>query len=278
MADLRDVLDALAALATTATYPNGVNATSVTGRKVHVGPGWPQSDTLNELIARGESAVSVYPADTERVTTRYLDDWQERDVPAATITATVGPGEVLLAGTPSNKHIVTLIVDGKAYSYGVLSTDSLSSIAAALAALVNVDTPSTSTGARVLIPAASRIVARVGVVGTGLRDIEQQEKPFRLIIWAPSEDDRTAIGRVLTPAVQRSTFITLSDSTVGHVQYQRTVLTDHLEKQLIYRRDIFLTVEWSTIESMDVATITSTTLDASQMVGDECVPILTVTA
>lgn len=277
MADLRDVLDALVGVAVGAAYPQGTDDPSVTARPVAIFPGWPIPDHLNALIARGESCVSVYAGDSEKDTTRYLDDWREHAVPARTITATVAAGDVTLAGTPSDVHVVTLIVDGKAYSYGVLVTDTLATIAAALAVLVNADTPSTSSGAHVLIPAASKIVARVGVIGTGIHEIAQQEKAFQVTIWAPSDDDRTALGRALTPAIQRLNFVTLPDGTKGRLQYTRTKLTDHLEKQRIYRRDIFVTVEWSTTETMDVAQITSTTLEADQMVGAECVPIISIT-
>lgn len=278
MADLRDVLDALVTLAVGAVYPTGSGNPSVTTRPVSIFPGWPIPDHLNALIARGESCVSVYAGEVERDTTRYLADWIEYQIPTVTITATVAAGEVTLAGTPTDAHIVTLIVDGKAYSYGATAVDTLVTIASAVAALVNVDTPSTSAGAKVLIPAAAKIVARVGVAGTGQREIASQEKMFQLTIWAPSDEDRTALGRVLTPAIQRSHFISMPDGTASRLQYARTRMTDHLEKQLIYRRDIHCMVEWSTTETTDATTITSTTLDASLMVGDECVPIATVQA
>src|SRR5919198_514841 len=62
------------------------------------------------------------------------------------LTLTVAGNTVTVAGTPSSPLNAAVLVNGKAYIYPLQANDTATSIATALAALINADTPASSSG------------------------------------------------------------------------------------------------------------------------------------
>lgn len=191
MADLTDVANALVTLVSATLYPNGIGQASVAGVGVRVYQGWPNPEQLDpDLRATTPIChVSVYPRPEEKNTTRYMPTWKQTSVNTPTLTLTIAGQAVTVGGTvplASNPHVVMVMGNGKPYVYAVLATDTLNSIAAALAALIAADIAGTAAaGAVITLPNSARLqAARVGVTGTAVREVRRQERSFQIGIWA----------------------------------------------------------------------------------------------
>jgi phage tail sheath gpL-like len=173
MADLTDVENALVALIAQAVYPNGTALPSVAAIPVKVYAGWPAAAQLDADLRAGIANVSVFPTDSEQNTTRYPKTWQTVAVNAPTLTLAVNAQSVTVGGAVSTPCNLALLVSGKNYVYAVQATDTLTSIATALASLLAVDFPATtSVGAAINLPVSARIVAaKVGGSGTSMREL-----------------------------------------------------------------------------------------------------------
>ena len=166
MADLHDVENALVTIIAAALYPNGTGQASAITAPCKVMPGWPPPQTLDNDLLAGTVSVSVFAiAAASKLTSRYPTEWMPLTTVAATITAAVAGNVVTLGGTVSRPQNVTLIVNGKPYSYAVQAGDTLTSIATGVATLVNADVACTSSGAVITAATTARIVARVGGSG-----------------------------------------------------------------------------------------------------------------
>lgn len=247
----------------TVTISGAVTAAQVSplvNAPVVCGMGWPDGNTLDKIAASNagtaSAMVSVFaPEGFFRNITCYHEDWQVLTGPVQTLTATVNATQtaVTIGGAVSIPQIVALLVAAsgaaKPYLYQVLAGDTPSTIATALAALVNADTPAGATGPAITIAAAHSIVARIGAQGTVYREIRRQIERFYIDIWAPTPALRTSIGKVLTPAFSRAKFLLLPDLTAGRLIACGERDSDNTEKTGIYRRTLIFDVNYPTIET-----------------------------
>jgi len=264
MADLQDVQDALAGLIAGGIYPNGASQPSVTGGAVRIYAGWPTAAKLDADLRNSVAHVTVYSQDGERNTNRYLEPWGELSRGAKTIGATISGVALTLTGTVATPQVVTALVNGKGYSYPVQDGDTLTSIAAALATLINADTTATSLGPVVTVPGAYRISCRIGVGGVIARVVRRQEKHFQIDIWARDNTVRGTLAKVIDPLLSGRNYIDLSDGTKGRIVYVKSMNIDETQPELLYRRVITYAVDYPTIE-VDTAqeiTITGLTIEA----------------
>ena len=250
MADLSDVESVLASSAAALLYPAGTGSPSAVGVAVKVYPGWPNGATLDaDLRATVPTChVSIYPRPEERNTTRYSPaDWKQvsKQTPAL-VLAIVGQTVTLSGVNPgaSNPHVLALIVNGLPYVYAVLPADTLATAATALAALVP---GATAAGAVVTMPASARLLAaRVAVTGTSLREVRRQERLFQIAVWADTPAHRDAISQLLDAAFADLRWLTMPDGTGARLIYKSSAVSDMLQKDCLYRRDLFYTVEYAT--------------------------------
>ena len=261
MADLSDVENGLVQLISAVVYPNGVAQPSVlgTGVGVIIYPGWPNPQTLDaDLAAVGNKAVngrlhvSVYPRPEEHNTTRYMPDWQQLTAPANTITLAAAGQQITVGGAlpvPFAAQNLAVFVNGLPYTYSVQAGDSPTSIAAALAALINATVSGTSSAGPVIsLPANARIGAlRVGGVGTSVKEVRRQERLFQITIWANSEANRTALARPIDAALAGAERFTLADQSSARLIYKSSPVLDTTQKANLYRRDLLYTVEYPTL-------------------------------
>lgn len=277
MADLSDVQNALVTLAAQTLYPNGTAQPSIATAPIIIYPGWPIASRLDDDLAAGKVHVSVYARPEERNTTRFSQEWKTISINAATITLAATVNTVTVGGYVWAGQNATLLVNGKPYSYPVQQTDTLTTIATALAALVNADTPATSLGAIVTIPAAYKIVARVGTTGTSIRELRRQERTFQLVIWAPTPALRDAVTQPLDVALAALNFITLSDTSAARLIYKGSPITDDLQKDRLYRRDLLYKVEYATTQTHIDTAITVTQSNFSNQPTGATAPVGTFT-
>lgn len=258
MADLDDVSDTLAGICAGILYPNGTEEPSAVTAGVRVFAGWPLRSQLDADLALGNAQVSVYPSKQEQNTTRYQLKWITRSVNAPTLTLTLADQSVTVDGAippATNPHNVMVFANGKPYVYAVQIADTLVSIAAALATLMGADIFGVgSTGPVITVPPSVRLTAaRVGITGTMVREIARQDRVFQITLWAPTPLIRTALAKAIDPALKAMFFICLPDGSSGRMIYRNSAISDEGQKVRIYRRDLFYSVEYPTLE---VATAT----------------------
>lgn len=268
MADLSDVESALVAVIASALYPNGTGQPSAAGVPTLAYAGWPNAATLDADLAVGKAHVSVFPAAVERNTSRYPRDWQELPLLPATLTLTV-QGQMATVGgampSPFAPHVFELMVNGLPHAYLVQPTDTLASIASALAGLLAADVSGVgASGAVITLPAGARVgAARVGVTGTMIRELRRQEREFRITVWADTPDHRTAVASVVDVALAQVDYITLPDGTSGRLRYHSTAEVDSQQKARLYRRDFLYSVEYATTQTGSATQVTQVQLNTS---------------
>ena len=254
MSDIIDVQTALVSVVATAVYPNGTGSASVSGGPIIVYAGWPTASTLDNDLLAGKAHVTVYPTMIENNKTRYFKDWQPGILNVGTLTAVVSGQSIAIGGTipaVSNPHIVAALVNGKPYVYAVLPTDTLATIATALAGLIAVDVAGTAaSGAVITLPASANITrASVGVTGTSVREVRRQERVFQITVWANSPNQRDAISSALDVALATTQFLTMPDGYGARLIYRNSHVTDDLQKAKLYRRDFQYSVEYATTQT-----------------------------
>lgn len=268
MARLADVSDALVAVAAQAVYPNGMSSPSVTGSDIRLYHGWPVKEQLDRDLSAGVTTVSVYPSPTEHREPLFLPDWYALPLPQATLHLVLDGPDVVVSGHASPHLNAALIVNGRPYVYALNGDETLSTVAISLAAMVNVDTPASSVGPRIIIPGAWQIVARVGVFGTSVRELKRQERVFQVIVWAPNPEHREIVADAIDVALASRNFLALPDGTSGRLLYQGSPVLDDLSKVACFRRDLRYSVCWATTESRVDATITVQTLNLQSMIEE----------
>ena len=254
MADLTDVCNALVALAAQTLYPNGTGQPSASGFDVRVYQGWPNPQQLDADLKNGAAHVSVFPRPDERNTTRYSKDWKQQAINATTLTALISNQQITIGGTvpaSNNPQNVAVVINGQSFAYTATSTDTLTTIATALTVLIAASIAGTSNAGPVItLPASARISsARVGGTGTLIRELRRQERLFQISVWADTPDHRDAVVQPLDVALAATPFLTLTDQTAARLIYKSSPINDGYQKDKLYRRDLFYTVEYATTQT-----------------------------
>lgn len=261
MADLNDVSAALVALVAQAVYPNGTGQASAAGVPARIFAGWPDPQALDADLVAGTCQVSVFPTASERNTSRFPKDWQTLSTNTPTLTAVIAGQTVTIGGTvpgAQNPTNISVLANGQPYVYAVQVSDTLTSIATALASLIAAGIAgTTNTGPVITLPAAARLTAaRLGVSATQIRELRRQVRAFQVSIWADTPDHRTAIATVVDLAFAKISFLTLSDTFAARVLYTGSPINDGLQKERLYRRDLMYTVEYATTETNAATQVT----------------------
>jgi len=267
LADLSDVEVTFVGVIAGAIYPNGTSSPSAilngsTPVDCAVVRGWPNKTTLQANLALGRCTVSVYPVPgSGKNTTRFNTDWQIKQEAAPTIVGSIVNNTIVLAGTSSSPQNVAAKVNGKAYLYAVQPSDTLATIATALATAINADTPATSVGAIITVPAANALGVAIGGFGLIWRELRRQEEVIMVTVWAPTPELRDLVAPFVDLALQGlgqprvRQFLSLPDGSAGRMLFMRSTPTDKDELSAVFRRDIVWSVEYPTTEVQTAAQI-----------------------
>ncbi|MBB5508153.1 hypothetical protein [Paraburkholderia atlantica] len=245
-------MDTLASMSAQAVYPNGTGQASAAGVPVICYAGWPTASRLDSDLKVGKIHVTVFARPEEKNTTRYMTQTQTVTATTPTLTITVSGQTVTIGGampSPFAAHNLDVFVNGKPYLYAVQQSDTLTSIATALATLIAADVAgTTSAGPVITIPAGAKIgAARVGTSGVGLREVSRQERRFQITVWADTPDHRKAVVRPIKALLADSHFITLPDGTAGRLIYAGGGgPNDNPQDAKLYRHDLFYSCEYGT--------------------------------
>lgn len=273
MASVWDVADVLAARVTSALYPNGTGQPSIVGNVCKVYPGWPTESQLDDDLRIGKAHVTVYPRPEERNTTRYAPAQHVMSIQPATVTLTSAGSKLTVGGampSPFTPHNVAALIAGVAFIYPVQSTDTLTSIATSLAVLIAAKYPgTTNSGPVITLPAGVSVTAaRVGTTGVVTTEWERQEQSFQIIVWANDPDSRKAIGSAIRDAFAQIHDLTMADGFGAHIVYQRSVYLDSMQKEKLYRHDLYYCIEYATTVSETIATVVAAQVIFEDQYGD----------
>ncbi|MFO0906781.1 MAG: hypothetical protein U0835_00175 [Isosphaeraceae bacterium] len=255
MADLSEVESTLVAVIAQVVYPGGTGNPPIAGGRVDIYRGWPIPADLDADLAAGTVNISVFPIDNERITTRYPREWRPLPLVAPSLTLTAAGDSITVGGTPSSPLNAAAIVDGTAYIYPVQPGDTAEAVATGLAALIAADTIATSDGPVVAVPGAHSLDARVGGVGATIREVRRQRRTFAITFWCPDPAVRDAIAAAVDAALADIDFLALPDGTAGRLLYERSKVSDRVEREGVYRRDLFYSVEYATTDRTDAVQI-----------------------
>lgn len=275
MADVEEVAGALKAAIAALIYPDGTTQPSANGFPTQVMQGWPQGNRLNDWLPPGKSAgaaggvlISVYqqPNMSTR-TTRFQEDWEVVQPAAVPVSASLAAGVVTFVGAASAPVNI-------AFAFGLRSTIlSLTgqegygptAIASAAAAFLTVQgRPATADGAT--LTCAGLTGVRVEGVGALIREVERVRQGFQVTIWAPSPAARVATAKAFMAGLFAQTTLALPDGTRGNLFFVRDNTSDEGQAQILYRRDVFCTVEFGiteTVPGFGVGAIRTTVTPAS---------------
>ena len=255
MADQFDVEQAIAAYLAGAFYPAGTpthdQAALSCGVPVTVARGWPDPEVLDSAVVNSRRAlVTVYPG-ILRDNTRYVRDYV--DLPptvtplAASVTAAYTGTTVTLSGTVTVGQVIGLsvgpVMAAAQYSYAVRVGDTLTTVAAALAALVG----GTSTGASLVVPPPGTVTAISLSNIKSLLPLKQQHQQFRICCWAPTPTVRDALASAVDVAMATLRTLALPDGSYTGPPIQSPGHTsDDGGKDGLYRRDVVFMLDYST--------------------------------
>ncbi|WP_424139371.1 hypothetical protein [Roseomonas chloroacetimidivorans] len=247
MADLTDVLTALAQGLAGALYPNGTAQPSAVGAPCVVFPGWPDSASLDADLAAGKVQVSVFPRPgMARIEGRRLDGWVPDPVPAPLMTATAGDTTVTFAGAGLAGQIAAVMEGGRAWTAPATGTPE--DTAAALAAMIQADRPCTVSGTVLTLPGAVNLRARVVGPGSESITLRRQIQPMQVTVWAPTPVLRSAVGQAVDLWIGRTPWLGLPADERARLLYTGLAESDDGRQALLHRRDLFLTVDYPTID------------------------------
>lgn len=257
MASLSDVLNTLTDMVADAVYPNGEMQPSVAGVPVDIFPGWPVRNKLDDTLKAGNAMVSVFPTNKARATKKFPADYQQIAETPATLTAMVIGDTVTIGGTVSTPQAVMTIVNGVGYGYQVLMSDTLTTIAQAIAALIP---GASSAGVVITVPGARSLTASITTQYTAAKDISRQERVFLISCWAINPQIRDLLLAPIDEALKENYRIQMPDSFYAHVfpVETPTPFLDTLEKQLVYRGDLEFKIQYTTTKTDTFTKITKT--------------------
>lgn len=247
MADQSDVETTLVNLVVGALYPNGTDVPGVTSAICKVYRGWPASSALDQDLANGVINVTVFPAgEPGHNTTRYAPRWIQ-GIQQVTLSVSVVDTSVTFQGVADAQQLAGVLVDKVPYVYVVQATDTPQTIAANLAALIRADWIVNLSGATLVIPGASLIEARTAAAATATQEARRQRQCFRITCWCPDPGSRDTCAAAVDQFMAGLAFISLPDSTQGHLRYRGTLVFDQSQDALLYRRDLLYDIEYATI-------------------------------
>lgn len=265
MSDISDVETVLVTTLAAILYPNGTANASALGVDARIYRGWPTPDGLDTDLRAGKLNISVFPLPMESKETRYNLDWMALPPAAVGLTLSVIDDTVTVGGTPQAALNVALLVNGRSYVYPVQAGDSLTAIATGLAALVSQDTPATNNGPILTIPGAYSLTARVGGFNTIVQELGRQRRALQITLWCPTPALRDQAAKLVDPALRAMQTLLMPDGVAARFIYERSHVTDSLEREACYRRDLVYTAEYATTISQQAPAVTVINIDIDHL-------------
>lgn len=256
MADVAEIETALVNLIAAALYPTGTANSSAIAAPASIYRGWPSAADLDADIKAGRVNVTVFadPGMT-RNTSRYWPETEQVATVAPTITATDSGAVVTLGGTVTAGNVVGVQFGGgvlaTAYAYAALAGDTLTTVAAALAAKIP---GATSTGPVLTMPSALDAAAVVMVPQPSATEVRRQDQGFRVSIWCSTPTQRDTVAGLIDNAFASlrdangnfTRFLPIKQGEVAWIRYLRSYTVDTPTRSALWRRDLLYQIEYGT--------------------------------
>lgn len=260
MATIREVENAIKEVVVNTVYPNGTASPSITGSLVKIRVGWPLSVKLDEDVLAGNSQIRIFPVGMgDKNVTRFQRIEHTVELFSATLFVSVVNNTITITGAVSMPQAILVNLNGQLYGYSVVDTDTLDTIASALAALI----PGASALANVITVTGQllKLTASVVVNGITATEIKRQIKIFYVSIYAPTPDNRDTLGDAVDVTLGNIERLNFDDGSQAIITYKAANEVDDFEKNIIYQRDLIYTVEYPTMVYGQTAIIEGTRLN-----------------
>ena len=110
--------------------------------------------------------------------------------------------------------------------------------------------PANAAGSVVTIPGSLSIIGRAGGIGTTLREVGRERVTLEIVVLAPSDALRNAVGGAIEPGIRSLRRLRLADQSIAMIWFGEVDDNDDAAKSDIYRRTLRLSAEYaSTIVS-----------------------------
>ena len=114
-----------------------------------------------------------------------------------------------------------------------------------------------------------------GITGESVKETKRQEKTFQITTWANNPDSRELVSKVIDSELSDINRIQLVDS-VGNMNYVKTAVLDDLEKEGIYKCDLFYQVEYPTTKIETDPVVQHNTINVYDLVTDVLIDTNTI--
>ena len=173
-----------------------------------IGIGFPYAPSLSEILGEGEAQISVYPlskAAQNRTSRKPFWKTSVQNPVTLIVTKTVSGSNFHLtfSGTAAgglNIHTFIQPNTVDAY-YATQNTDSLNSIATAVAAAITAlsvpGVTASASGAVVTVSGTPYLKCNIGGTSVMVQEVRRAMLPVQLSVWAPDAASRQAIGALI---------------------------------------------------------------------------------
>ena len=117
-----------------------------------------------------------------------------------------------------------------------------------------------------------------GTTGVISREARRQTKTFQITVWASCFDHRDAVANAVDVALAVTSRLTFADGSAGLVSFVNSTQNDDQQKAGIYRRDLFYSVNYATVQAIaafDILTTVTNTIAGPTL--DATGPTITIT-
>lgn len=256
MADIIDVLSTVVSQISDVIYPNGGAQPSITTRPVKIVYGWPLKEDLDAVLLAGNTYVSVFADQGERLTSKFSPQWIKMGQLPITTTTSISQSEsgwvLTIGGTITADEVI--FVKDESYYIGIQfqSGWTVENVVSAILAGI----PDASAGAsanEVVFP--SELSAWMVPVWTYRKEIKRQRVSVRVISWAADPADRDLLSSSIDQVLGNLSRFTLPDGFDANIFYAGNYLIDKFQNQSLYRRDLVYSVDYPTTIEQNISDI-----------------------
>lgn len=231
---------------------------------IEVMPGNILLEELMNRLEQGKAQIQVEAEETDVPCVQPLgggDDSDPAVIPTPTIIATAVGNVCTLSGTITAGDVIGIALGNKGAGYSILGTDTLATIAAALAANATTAGITASSAGLVITVAGSQIAKfNIGTTWNRTREVSRRRKVFFATLYAAHAYDRSTIGKVLEIVYPPGARLTLPDGSVatlvavGGLSMQSSDYDEQQRDTTMMRRVRWL-FEFLTIQTISVTTV-----------------------
>lgn len=249
MADIVSISRAIVAQMAAIAYPNGKGETSVTGRPTRIFRGWiTQADYTGTDCALNKGVDFITVMDLQggwrRIDEPLGRPWRQdgNPVPATVSVTTDGATATITlqdGATPTGivglriRSDGTAIPDRAVAAYAVQATDTVATIAAALAEQIS---GATSRGATVNVPDASSLTGAAGGYAPAVRTARRQQQLFQVTVWSATPDARDALGTAIENGMAFIDWLTDANGSTFQIEARGDWNNDAAQNSGIFMR------------------------------------------